>query len=160
MGEWAQHNQCFFPSSSSSSPSLFFPLPLSLPFSLKSPAYLLFIRHCPWCYEELDLDSHDTASLGPGPCSDINKVHLLLFPDTLFPNLLITQFPSLPPGCPEFLIILPNPGISLQEVPLVSELPLAHVCLLLYCNCCFLRTSQMDAQGLNQFLLLLPSVVG
>lgn len=72
----------------------------------------------------------DPLSVGPGPCFEISKAHLLSFPDVLFPSSPVTHFPSLPPGCPKSLVITPHPGLSLQEVPLVSDLPLARVCLL------------------------------
>lgn len=121
-----------------------FLLCLPLPLSLNSPEYLLFTRHSARFYGELALDSCDPLSVGPGPCFEISKAHLLSFPDVLFPRPPVTQFPSLPPGCPKSLIITPHPGLSLQEVPLVSDLPLARVCGL-PCPNYFYRISQMDA---------------
>lgn len=140
-GGFAQHSPSLSSSSSSSSPSPFFLLPVS-PFLTKFPLSTYYLRDTVrvlW----------GVGFVGPGTCFEISEVHLLSFPDELFPNYPVTQFPSLLPGCPKSLFIPPHPGLSLWEVPLVSELPLAHVCLLPYRNRCLLRTSQMDAWGLN-----------
>lgn len=110
-GDFAQHSQSLCSSSSSSSPSPFFLLPLSPFLTELPPEHLLFTRHCPGFYGELASDAYDPLSVGPGTCFEISEVHLLSFPDVLFLNYPVTQFPSLPPGCPKSLVISPHPGL-------------------------------------------------